>query len=62
MRDGLDWSEVYSLDRPSDVVTMLFGDGRGDVATFAPTDLYTLIDSPIFAGAHYRRVDIDLVK
>ncbi|WP_312598386.1 peptidase M61 [Brevundimonas sp.] len=31
----------------------------GDVATFAPTDLYTLIDSPIFAGAHYRRVDID---
>jgi len=31
----------------------------GDVATFAPTDLYTLIDSPMFAGAHYRRVDID---
>ncbi|WP_336977246.1 peptidase M61 [Brevundimonas nasdae] len=31
----------------------------GDVAKFAPTDLYTLIDSPIFAGAHYRRVDID---
>ena len=31
----------------------------GDLATFAPTDLYTLIDSPIFAGAHYRRVDID---
>jgi mevalonate kinase len=32
---------------------------NGDVAAFAPTDLYTLIDSPIFAGAHYRRVDID---
>ena len=31
----------------------------GDVATFAPTDLYTLIDSPVFAGAHYRRIDID---
>ncbi|WP_395944042.1 M61 family metallopeptidase [Brevundimonas sp.] len=31
----------------------------GDVATFETTDLYTLIDSPIFAGAHYRRVDID---
>jgi len=29
------------------------------VATFAPTDLYTLVDSPMFAGAHYRRVDID---
>ncbi len=29
------------------------------VATFAPTDLYTLIDSPMFAGQHYRRVDID---
>ncbi|MFN6981607.1 MAG: M61 family metallopeptidase [Brevundimonas sp.] len=30
-----------------------------DVATFETTDLYTLIDSPIFAGAHYRRIDID---
>jgi len=28
-------------------------------ATFETTDLYTLIDSPIFAGAHYRRIDID---
>ncbi|MFN7109760.1 MAG: peptidase M61, partial [Brevundimonas sp.] len=28
-----------------------------DVATFETTDLYTLIDSPIFAGAHYRRID-----
>ena len=31
----------------------------GDVARFETTDLYTLIDSPVFAGAHYRRVDID---
>ncbi|WAC58959.1 M61 family metallopeptidase [Brevundimonas sp. SL130] len=31
----------------------------GDVAAFETTDLYTLIDSPMFAGAHYRRVDID---
>ncbi|OGN51353.1 MAG: peptidase M61 [Caulobacterales bacterium RIFOXYB1_FULL_67_16] len=31
----------------------------GDVASFETTDLYTLIDSPMFAGAHYRRVDID---
>lgn len=29
------------------------------VATFAPVDLYTLVDSPMFAGEHYRRVDID---
>ena len=29
------------------------------VATFAPVDLYTLADSPMFAGAHYRRIDID---
>ncbi|MBU4239095.1 MAG: peptidase M61, partial [Alphaproteobacteria bacterium] len=32
---------------------------NGDVAAFETTDLYTLIDSPMFAGAHYRRVDID---
>ncbi|WP_426039597.1 M61 family metallopeptidase [Brevundimonas sp. DC300-4] len=29
------------------------------VATFAPVDLYTLVDSPMFAGQHYRRIDID---
>lgn len=26
---------------------------------FGQTDLYTLIDSPLFAGAHHRRIDID---
>ncbi|MGV9007623.1 MAG: M61 family metallopeptidase [Brevundimonas sp.] len=36
--------------------TVSFEDG---VATFAPTDLYTLVDSPMFAGAHFRRIDID---
>ena len=35
MRDGLAWREVYSVDAPSDVVTMLFGEGRPDVAHFA---------------------------
>lgn len=35
MRDGLTWREVYSMEAPSDVVTMLFGDGRADVAHFA---------------------------
>ncbi len=29
------------------------------LATFAPVDLYTLVDSPMFAGEHYRRIDID---
>ncbi|RZJ41793.1 MAG: peptidase M61, partial [Brevundimonas sp.] len=31
----------------------------GDVATFAPINLEHLADSPMFAGRHYRRVDID---
>jgi len=26
---------------------------------FGQTDLYTLIDSPLFAGAHHKRIDID---
>jgi len=29
------------------------------VATFAPVSLYTLVDSPMFAGAHYRRFTLD---
>ncbi|MGQ2991980.1 M61 family metallopeptidase [Brevundimonas sp.] len=32
---------------------------EGGVATFKPVDLYTLVDSPMFAGAHYRRIGID---
>ncbi|WP_287104426.1 peptidase M61, partial [Brevundimonas sp.] len=40
--------------------TALKTEGRdGDLARLETTDLYTLIDSPVFAGAHYRRVDID---
>ena len=40
--------------------TALKTEGRdGDVARLETTDLYTLIDSPVFAGAHYRRIDID---
>jgi CubicO group peptidase (beta-lactamase class C family) len=35
MRDGLDFAEVYSLEKGSDVVEMLFGEGQGDVAGFA---------------------------
>jgi predicted metalloprotease with PDZ domain len=38
------------------LTTSTYEDG---VATFAPVDLYTLIDSPMFAGANYRRIDID---
>jgi predicted metalloprotease with PDZ domain len=29
------------------------------LATFAPVSLYTLVDSPMFAGAHYRRFALD---
>jgi predicted metalloprotease with PDZ domain len=31
----------------------------GDVARFAPISLEHLADSPMFAGAHYRRIDLD---
>jgi predicted metalloprotease with PDZ domain len=31
----------------------------GDTVRFARTPLETLVDSPLFAGAHYRRVDLD---
>jgi len=34
MRDGLDFKEEYSLDQPSDVIQMLFGDGQEDMASF----------------------------
>jgi predicted metalloprotease with PDZ domain len=32
---------------------------EGNVATFAPISLEHLADSPMFAGKHYRRIDID---
>lgn len=35
MRDGLDFSEVYSVDQPSHVVDMLFGIGQADVSRYA---------------------------
>ncbi len=35
MRDGLDWVEDYVDDRVSDVIQMLFGAGREDMAHFA---------------------------
>jgi CubicO group peptidase (beta-lactamase class C family) len=35
MRDGLDFVEEYLPDRPSDVIEMLFGSGRDDVASYA---------------------------
>jgi predicted metalloprotease with PDZ domain len=34
-------------------------DTAGDTTRFAETDLETLVDSPLFAGAHYRLVDLD---
>ncbi|MCP3936806.1 MAG: serine hydrolase [Actinomycetia bacterium] len=35
MTSGLEWSEIYEVDQPSDVVTMLFGDARADAAHYA---------------------------
>jgi len=32
---------------------------NGDVQTFKPVNLEVLIDSPIFAGVHYRQIDLD---
>jgi len=31
----------------------------GDLQTFKPVDLEVLIDSPVFAGLHYRQIDLD---
>ena len=44
------WGYGVALD------TETYADG---LATFKPVDLYTLVDSPMFAGANQRRVDID---
>lgn len=35
MTSGLEWTEVYEADQPSDVVQMLFGDAKADMARFA---------------------------
>ena len=32
---------------------------HGDIVTFAPVSLERLVDSPLFAGPHYRRVELD---
>lgn len=32
---------------------------NGDAQSFKPVNLEVLIDSPIFAGAHYRQIDLD---
>ncbi len=34
MRDGLNFSEEYDVNSGSDVITMLFGEGAGDMAAF----------------------------
>ena len=44
------WNYGVSLDTES------FENG---IATFKPVDLYNLIDSPLFGGANFNRVDID---
>ncbi|WP_317201583.1 peptidase M61 [Janthinobacterium sp.] len=32
---------------------------RGDAVTFQALDLETLVDSPLFAGRHFKRIDLD---
>ena len=44
------WSFACALDGASTA---------GDTTRFAETDLETLVDSPLFAGQHYRLVDLD---
>jgi predicted metalloprotease with PDZ domain len=48
------WGYGAALDGPNRRTTP-----AGDVVTFAPTSLETLVDSPMFAGRHYKRVDLD---
>ncbi len=47
MSSGLEWIEVYLRDRPSDVIEMLFGRGKEDVAGFAAS--FPLAHAP---GSH----------
>jgi predicted metalloprotease with PDZ domain len=44
------WSFAVALDGAAT---------QGAVTRFAETDLETLVDSPLFAGRHYRAVDLD---
>ena len=44
------WSFAAALDGASTA---------GETTRFAATDLETLVDSPLFAGKYYRRVDLD---
>jgi predicted metalloprotease with PDZ domain len=44
------WSFAVALDGANTA---------GDTTRFAETDLETLVDSPLFAGKYYRRVDLD---
>ena len=48
MSSGLAWVEEYLPDRPSDVIAMLFGEGKADVARFAASA--PLAHAP---GAHW---------
>ena len=44
------WQLASALERVAE---------QGDAAHFRPTTLETLIDSPVYAGAHFARVDLD---
>ena len=69
MASGLSWIEEYSTDRGSDVIGMLFGDGRTDVAAYAASFplaarpgtqfLYSSGTSNILSRALQRELDLE---
>ncbi len=48
MRDGLDWLEDYVDDRRSDVIEMLFGDAKPDVAAYAASRPLAHVPGTVF--------------
>lgn len=53
------WSYATALRTPAGSATSAPGAPAGGTVTFAPTDLDTLVDSPLYAGRHFRRVQLD---
>ena len=54
--------DVVSRSRCPNALPQSAGEGTGsaiDCIEFAPTSLDTLVDSPLFAGRYYKRVDLD---
>jgi predicted metalloprotease with PDZ domain len=59
--DRITFEPSLALPGGWEFATALDGARRhGDVVTFAPVSLEQLVDSPVFAGPHYRRIELDL--